>query len=91
MENNQFFLLCQARHNRRNWLFFGSPEGAKAGAIIYSLLQTCKLHLIEPYAYFKYLLAELPKRQPQANLNDLLPQFINKALLLSAYSSSFLE
>ena len=76
---------------RRNWLFFGSPEGAKAGSVIYSLLQTCKLHVVEPYAYFKYLLSELPKRQPQANLSDLLPQFIDKALLLPAYSSSFLE
>ena len=37
---------------RKNWQFCGSPEGAKAGAIIYSLIQTCKEHKIEPYQQF---------------------------------------
>ncbi len=27
---------------RRNWLFFGSPEGGEAGAILFSLVQTCR-------------------------------------------------
>lgn len=27
---------------RKNWLFMGSPAGAEAGAIFYSLIETCK-------------------------------------------------
>jgi transposase len=27
---------------RKNWLFFGSPDGGKAGAILFSLVQTCR-------------------------------------------------
>lgn len=37
---------------RKNWLFNGSPSGAKAGEIIYSLIETCKANNIEPYKYF---------------------------------------
>jgi transposase len=46
---------------RKNWLFMGSDKGAEAGAIIYSLLATCKANLIEPYAYLKYVLDQLPR------------------------------
>lgn len=45
---------------RKNWLFYDQPDGAHAGATIYSLIQTCKLHGVEPYAYFRHVLAALP-------------------------------
>ena len=37
---------------RKNWLFAGSPEGARRLAIIYSIVATCKLNEINPYEYF---------------------------------------
>jgi len=57
---------------RKNWLFAGSPEGAKRMAIIYSLVATCKLNSINPYEYF---LDILPKAAayPNKNIADLSP------------------
>ena len=51
---------------RKNWLFAGSPEGAKRMAIIYSLVATCKLNGINPYEYF---LDILPKAASYSNKN----------------------
>jgi transposase len=75
---------------RKNWLFFGSPEGAQAGAVIYSLIQTCRLNQIEPYAYFKYVLANI-RSWDKGDLKTLLPQFIEPQLLKQAYTNSFLN
>ncbi|PJA03328.1 MAG: hypothetical protein COX72_05780, partial [Gammaproteobacteria bacterium CG_4_10_14_0_2_um_filter_38_22] len=36
---------------RKNWLFMGSPDGAKAGAILYSLIETAKLNNVNPEGY----------------------------------------
>ena len=45
---------------RKNWLFHDSVNGAEAGAIIYSLIETCKAHNVNAYLYLKYVLHELP-------------------------------
>ena len=45
---------------RKNWLFHNSVKGADAGAIIYSLIETCKAHKINAYLYLRYVLQELP-------------------------------
>jgi len=41
---------------RKNWLFMGSPDGAKAGAVLYSLIETAKLNDVNPEGYLKFLL-----------------------------------
>ena len=58
---------------RRNYLFADTPEGAQANARFYSLIETCKLHGHEPYAYLKYLFKELPKAQCVDDYENLLP------------------
>jgi len=58
---------------RKNWLFFDQPEGAEAGAILYSLIQTCKLHDVEPYAYFRHVFATIPYANTDEQLIALLP------------------
>lgn len=73
---------------RKNWLFMGNPSGAKAAAVIYSLLVTCKVHLIEPYAYFKYVLDQLPKCKTNEDRKKLLPYTVDFAQLIPAYSKS---
>lgn len=57
---------------RKNWLFMGNPNGAKAGAIIYSLIETAKANGVEPYKYLKYVLETIPSIETQ-NLSSLLP------------------
>ena len=48
---------------RKNYLFKGSENGAKRGAIIYSIIATAKLHDLDPLQYIKMLLKELPNTQ----------------------------
>lgn len=61
---------------RKNWLFAGSPSGAKAGAILYSLIETCKANNIEPYRYFCAMLHRIRHCKTDEDYRQLLPQFI---------------
>ena len=62
-----------AVHNRRNWLFADTVNGAKASASLYTLVQTCRANQIEPYAYLRRLFAELPAAEPVEQFEALLP------------------
>ena len=46
---------------RKNWVMIDTVSGARASAIIYSLVETAKANGLNPYYYFEYLLTELPK------------------------------
>jgi transposase len=61
---------------RKNWMFNGSPSGAKAGATFYSLIETCKANNIEPYKYFCAMLHRIRECQTEDDYRKLLPQFI---------------
>jgi transposase len=61
---------------RKNWLFSGSPKGAKAGAVLYSLVETCKAQQIEPYKYFCAMLHRLRHCKTEEDYKNILPQFI---------------
>ena len=58
---------------RKNWLFADTVAGAKASAIIYSLMLTCRACGVEPFMYLRHVLTELPQRAPEADVTDLLP------------------
>lgn len=45
---------------RKNWLFIGADEAGWRSAVIYSLIQSCRAHEVEPYAYLKDVLQRLP-------------------------------
>jgi len=62
---------------RKNWLFAGSPDGAKASAVFFTLIETAKANGLEPYAYLRYILKKLPLAQTEQDLIDLLPQKID--------------
>ena len=57
---------------RKNWLFAGSDKGAANAAIIYSLIETCKLNNVNPYEYLRDVLTRLPT-QLNNNIRELLP------------------
>ncbi|SDM60116.1 IS66 C-terminal element, partial [Megasphaera paucivorans] len=61
---------------RRNWLFSGSPRGAAASAIVYSIVETAKVNGLNPYKYLKFVFSELPGVQFEQHpefLEDYLP------------------
>lgn len=57
---------------RRAYLFTASERGGHVAATLYSLVGTCKLNRIEPYAYLKDVLQRLPAH-PVNRLAELLP------------------
>jgi transposase len=58
---------------RKNWLFSGSPRGAKASATLFSLIETAKSCGIDPYHYLLNLFEKLPYAKSEADLEALLP------------------
>lgn len=45
---------------RKNWLFVATDEGGKVNATLVTLLASCEMHGLEPYAYLRDLLCLLP-------------------------------
>lgn len=66
---------------RKNWMFANSVEGAKAAAVIYSLIQTCQYQKIDSYNYLRYVLTHIPKCTTIEQLEALLPFNIDPALI----------
>ena len=61
---------------RKNFVLIDSSNGARASAIIYSLVETAKANQLNVYQYFELLLTEIPKHMDDKNLSfldDLLP------------------
>lgn len=56
---------------RKNWLFANSPRGAKASAIIYSLLETAKENQLNPFQYLNYLFEQIPQLSDVTNGEEL--------------------
>lgn len=59
--------------NRKNALFAGSDGGAEHWAVIASLIETCKLTGVEPYAYLNDVITRIVNGHPQSQIDDLLP------------------
>jgi transposase len=57
---------------RRNYLFFGSDSGGERAAIIYSLVESCKLNHIDPQSYLQYVLERIADH-PINRIEELLP------------------
>jgi hypothetical protein len=45
---------------RKNWMFLATDEGGKVNATFVTLLASCEMHGLEPYAYLRDLLCLLP-------------------------------
>jgi transposase len=58
---------------RKNWLFAGSLAGAKRAALLYSLVQSCRLAEISPFEYLKDVLIRIATH-PQSQIAQLTPR-----------------
>ncbi|GAB1533800.1 hypothetical protein YSY22_52230 [Brevibacillus formosus] len=52
-------------------MFANSPRGAKASAIIYSLLETAKENQLNPFQYLNYLFEQIPQLSDVKNGEEL--------------------
>jgi hypothetical protein len=59
--------------NRKNALFAGSDGGGEHWAIIASLIETCKLCGVKPYAYLEDVITRIVNRHANSKIDDLLP------------------
>jgi transposase len=59
--------------NRKNALFAGSDGGAEHWAVIASLIETCKLNGVDPYAYLAETITKIVNGHPNSRLDELLP------------------
>ena len=57
---------------RRNWTFAGSNAGGERAAAIYSLIETAKLHGLDPEAYLRHVLERIADH-PVSRVGDFLP------------------
>ena len=64
--------------NRKNALFAGHDEGGRTWARMASLIETCKLNAIDPYAYLREALAAIANGHPASRIDDLMPWAFQK-------------
>ncbi|TCP73960.1 transposase IS66-like protein [Rhizobium sp. PP-CC-2G-626] len=59
--------------NRKNALFAGHDAGAENWASIASLIETCKLNAVDPFAYLTSTLTAIVNGHKQNQIEALLP------------------
>jgi len=69
---------------RKNWLFADTVRGAQASVNLYSLIETAKANGLEPFAYLRYVLAELPAATTLDEVEALLPRHVDPQRLQDA-------
>jgi len=57
---------------RNNWLFYGSDKGGRTGAVLSSLIASCKRLRVEPFGYLRDLFTRI-STHPNSRLDELLP------------------
>jgi len=66
--------------DRKNFLFANTPRGAKASAVMFSIIETAKENGLNPFAYLTYVFQNAPNWDIRNNLNMLeflLPWFVS--------------
>ena len=71
--NNVENLVRPIALNRKNALFAGHDEGGAAWGRLASLVETCKINNVEPFAYLKSTLEAIAAGHPKSRIDDLLP------------------
>jgi len=57
---------------RRNYTFFGSDNGGRTAAVLYSLIASARRHGLDPFAYLRDVIARISDH-PSHRLEELLP------------------
>lgn len=64
--------IRQIAIGRRNWLFAGSERGGEAAAIVYSLIESCRLIKVDPAVYLADVLVRVATH-PASRVDELVP------------------
>jgi transposase len=58
---------------KKNWLFVGEAHAGQRGAIIYTIIESCRRRGQDPYAYLREVLTRLP-RMTNHQIPDVTPE-----------------
>ncbi len=58
---------------RTNWLFAGSAAGGRRAAILYSLIESCRLQQIDPFSYLRDVISRLHEH-PMSRIGEPTPR-----------------
>jgi transposase len=59
---------------KKNWLFIGHPKAGQRSAVIYTMVENCRMHGLDPQAYLADVMPTLVDREEGADVSDLLPR-----------------
>ena len=59
---------------KKNWLFLGEAAAGERGAILYTVIESCRRRGVEPYSYLRTVLSRLPSKT-----NRQIPQITPEA------------
>ena len=65
--------FCMHKHT---WRLIDTINGAKASALVYSIVETAKVNGLNPFRYLEFLLTEMMEHEEDTDygfLDDLLP------------------
>lgn len=63
---------------RKNFMFVASPEGGRWAAGAFTLIESCRINGVEPYAYLKDVLTRI-WTTPQSRIGTLIPRLWKSA------------
>jgi transposase len=63
---------------KKNWLFFGDADAGQANAVLYTIVENCRQHKINPWRYLRDILTLLPEAKT-TSIATLLPAAWAKA------------
>lgn len=73
---------------RKAWLFADTPDGARASAIYYTLIETAKANKIDPYEYIHFLVSRIAAVESVEGYEALLPWNMKHTVAQAAGNSN---
>lgn len=65
---------------RKNWLFAKTVAGAKANAVMSSIVRTAVMNELDPYQYLMSILQKLPHASNRKDYEEMLPWVVKRQL-----------
>jgi transposase len=63
---------------KKNWLFIGDADAGQRGAIVYTIIESCRRRGLDPYTYLRDVLTRLP-RMTNHQIPEVTPEAWAKA------------
>ena len=63
---------------KKNWLFIGEAEAGERAAILYTLIESCRSHGLDPFAWLRDVFTRLPSLAI-SQISELTPASCAKA------------